>query len=140
MEIEIKHECTEYEWEIVSNTLREVGMAHYEPAIHKKAFDNSYICVFAYREDQLVGFGRAISDGVYQAAIYDVAVTPALQKKGIGSKIIESIVSGLPNCNFILYTIPGREDFYRKHGFRKMFTGMAKFIKADDLKQRGFTE
>ena len=35
----------------------------------------------------MIGFGRAISDGTYQAAIYDVAVNPDFQKKGLGNII-----------------------------------------------------
>ena len=35
----------------------------------------------------LIGFGRAISDGEYQGAIYDVAVLPENQGKGVGRVI-----------------------------------------------------
>jgi hypothetical protein len=33
----------------------------------------------------------------------------------------------LPGCNVILYASPGKEDFYRKLGLRRMKTGMARF-------------
>jgi hypothetical protein len=36
--------------------------------------------------------------------------------------------------------MPGKEDFYRKLGFRKMQTGMAVFKNAENMKLRGFTE
>ncbi len=140
MEIEIKYELPDSGWEIVSQTLKEVGMAYYEPHVHKEAFENSYTSIFVYYGGRLIGFGRAISDGVYQAAIYDVAIIPEFQKRGIGTTIINNIVSNLPSCNFILYTMPGKEDFYRKLGFRKMKTGMAIFMNAENMKLRGFTE
>ncbi len=140
MEIEIKHELPDSDWEIVSQTLKAVGMAYYEPHVHKKAFENSHTSIFVYYIGRLIGFGRAISDGVYQAAIYDVAIIPEFQKKGIGTTIIKNILSNLPSCNFILYAMPGKEDFYRKLGFRKMKTGMAVFRNADNMKFRGFTE
>lgn len=140
MEIELRSDCEDSDWLTVSETLREVGMAHYEPEIHRKAFQNSSVRVFAYNHGRLIGFGRAISDGTYQAAIYDVAIKPGFQKRGLGTIIINDIVSRLPSCNFILYTMPGKEDFYRKLGFRKMNTGMAMFVKADDMKLKGFTE
>lgn len=140
MEIEIKFDCSDIDWKIVSDTLKEVGMSYYEPHIHKKAFENSHTCVFIYHRNKLIGFGRAISDDAYQAAIYDVAVTPEFQMKGIGSIIIKQILSRLPFCNFILYTFPGKEDFYKKLGLRKMKTGMALFKNATDKTQRGFTE
>jgi ribosomal protein S18 acetylase RimI-like enzyme len=115
-------------------------MAYYEPDVHKMAFENSQVTVFIYHGDELIGFGRAISDGAYQAAVYDVAVVPEFQGKNIGTTIMRNIVDRLPQCNFILYASPGKEDFYRKLGWRKMKTGMAYFRKAEEMAERGFTE
>lgn len=140
MEIEIKFDCSGVEWKVVSETLKRVGMGYHEPDVHRKAFENSYVTVFVYHDGQLIGFGRAISDGAYQAAIYDVAVVPEFQKKGIGTKIIANILSRISQCNVILFASPGKEDFYRKLGLRKMKTGMALFRKADEMKEKGFTE
>jgi hypothetical protein len=46
----------------------------------------------------------------------------------------------LSSCNFILYASPGKEEFYQTLGFSKMKTGMALFLKAQQMKERGFTE
>ena len=43
----------------------------------------------AYALDKIVGFGRAISDGEYQSAIYDV-VLPEYQNQGVGKLIMDS--------------------------------------------------
>jgi predicted N-acetyltransferase YhbS len=88
----------------------------------------------------LIGFGRAISDGAYQAAIYDCAVLAEYQGEGIGTKIMQNILPRVSHCNVILYSSPGKEGFYQKHGFRKMKTGMALFSKKVSMKERGFTE
>jgi predicted N-acetyltransferase YhbS len=69
-----------------------------------------------------------------------VAVVPEFQQKGIGTIIMKEIVERLSRCNIILYAAPGKEDFYRKVGLRKMKTGMALFRKAEAMKERGFTE
>ena len=127
-------------WEQVAELLRINGMAYYSPDFHQKAFENSYIVVFAYEGDKLVGFGRALSDGAYQAALYDVAVRPDYQGKGLGRAIVESILQNCPGCNFILYSSPGKEDFYRKMNFRRMNTGMALFTDREKMKTRGFTD
>ena len=71
MEFDLKQDCTGVDWKVVSDTLKRVGMAYYEPDLHKKAFEASHTTVFIYHDDRLIGFGRAISDGFYQAAIYD---------------------------------------------------------------------
>jgi len=93
----------------------------------------------SHRGDQLIGFGRAISDGVSQAAIYDVAVVPEFQNQGVGTTIINHILARIVHCNVILYASPGKEGFYKTLGMRKMKTGMALFLKAEEMKERGFT-
>jgi ribosomal protein S18 acetylase RimI-like enzyme len=140
MELEIQLDCADVDWQFVAETLKRVGMAYAEPAAHKKSFENSQVTVFVRREGQLIGFGRAISDGVFQAAIYDVAILPEYQAQGIGTIIIKTIMNKLPNCNFILYAALGKEGFYQTLGFRKMKTGMALFQKAERMKEKGFTE
>jgi len=140
MELEIKMDCADVDWQFVAETLKRVGMAYAEPAAHQKSFENSQVTVFIRREGQLIGFGRAISDGVFQAAIYDVAIIPEYQAQGIGTIIIKTLMDKLPNCNFILYAALGKEGFYQTLGFRKMKTGMALFLKAELMKERGFTE
>jgi ribosomal protein S18 acetylase RimI-like enzyme len=140
MKVNIKQDCNGVDWTTVSKTLETVGMAYYEPDVHKKAFEASHTTVFAYHTDRLIGFGRAISDGAYQAAVYDCAVLPEFQGKGIGKIIMNKLLSPISHCNIILYASPGKEGFYQTHGFRKMKTGMALFKKSESMQERGFTE
>ena len=140
MKVDISFNCSSVDWNIISETLRQAGMAYYSPDEHRKAFEASHTTVFARHDDKLIGFGRAISDGVYQAAVYDVAVVPEYQRKGIGSIIMENVVSRLSPCNIILYASPGKEEFYENLKFRKMKTGMALFKNSDAMAARGFTE
>jgi len=88
----------------------------------------------------MVGFGRAISDGAYQAAMYDVAVVKEYQGNGLGKLIIQQLLKKLQGMNVILYASPGKEHFYTKQGFRKMKTGMAHFVNGDAMAEKGFTE
>ena len=140
MDVELKFDCAGVDWTFVSDTLRRVGMASRSPELHRKAFAASHTVVFAYVDGQPVGFGRAISDGAYQAAVYEMAVVPEFQKQGIGARIMRAILDRLPGCNVILYASPGKEDFYRKLGFRLMKTGMACFQSPDAMAKIGFTE
>jgi GNAT superfamily N-acetyltransferase len=116
MELKIKMDCSGINWQVIADSLKEVGMAHHKPEVHKRAFEASHTTVFIYEKSQLIGFGRAISDGEYQGAIYDVAVLPEAQGKGVGKIIIQTILKQLPNCNTILYATPGMEGFYKKLG------------------------
>jgi GNAT superfamily N-acetyltransferase len=140
MDIKIKNNCSEVDWQKVSETLKSVGMAYYESEKHRKAFEASHTTVFLYNDNRLVGFGRAISDNAYQAAVYDCAVVTEYQGKGLGRIIMENILYQLKDCNIILYASPGKEGFYEKIGFRKMRTGMALFKNKKSMKGRGFTE
>ena len=127
MTIEIKYDCSQVDWVTVAESLKAVGMAYHDPDVHKRAFEASQTTVFVYESAKLIGFGRALSDGEYQGAIYDVAVLPETQGKGVGKIIIQEIINRLPGCNIILYATPGMEGFYKKYGFRSMKTGMAIF-------------
>lgn len=140
MKIEIKTEIDNIDWSLISDILKSVGMAYYSPEKHKKAFENSYCKIFLYDQEKLVGFGRAISDGAYQAAIYDCTVIKEYQGKNLGKLIVQEIITLLKDCNIILYASPGKEGFYEKQGFRKMKTGMACFINRESMSKKGFTE
>lgn len=140
MNLRIKRDCKDIDWKIVSETLKTVNMGYHEPDIHRKAFEASYTTIFVFDSDRLIGFGRAISDGVYQAAVYDCAVNPEYQGNGIGKLIIQNIMQQVSNFTVILYASPGKESFYQKYGFRKMKTGMALFTKPEKMKSLGFTD
>jgi len=140
MDLDIREDCSGVDWHTVSAILQKVGMAFYEPDRHQKAFEASHTTVFVYQAGKLIGFGRAISDDAYQGAVYDCAVLPEYQGRGIGRQIMDTILLRLAHCNLILYASPGKEGFYRKQGFRQMKTGMARFIKSESMRDRGFTE
>lgn len=140
MELRTQYNCNNIDWNRIPQILKTVGMGSYEAETHKKAFENSYTVVFVFDGDKLIGFGRAISDGAYQAGLYDIAVLPEYQGKGIGKMIVTDIIKSLPNCNFILYAAVGKEGFYERQGFRRMRTGMALFLKADEMQKNGFTD
>lgn len=140
MNIRIQNNCLDIDWSYISDVLRDVGMAYFQGEIHKKAFENSYAVIFVFDDDKLIGFGRAISDGVYQSAIYDIAVLSEYEGKGIGRIIIENILKIIPEYNVILYASPGKEKFYEKFNFRKMKTGMSLLLNAEKMQIRGFTE
>ena len=140
MEVDVKHDCAGVDRKTVSDTLKCVGMEYDKPDVPRRAFEASHTTVFVYYTDRLIGFGRAISYGVYQAAIYDCAALPKFQGKGIGTTIMKNILLRISHCNVILYVSPGKERFYQAHGFRKIKTGMAHFKNGLALRERGFTE
>jgi ribosomal protein S18 acetylase RimI-like enzyme len=111
-----------------------------DPKQLELAFSNSLLKVFAFDGNKLVGTGRALSDGVWRAAIYDVAVLPEYQGQGIGSAIIRHLVEHANTDVIMLYAAPGSEAFYERFGFSKMKTAMAIFPDREQAKARRFIE
>jgi len=140
MDLRIQENCENIDWNQIRDYLKLVGMGYHKPESHKKAFLNSLSVVFIFDHEKLIGFGRAISDGAYQAAIYDVVVIPEYQRQGIGRLIMERISQRVSNCNMILYANLGREEFYAKMGFHLMKTAMAKFLRPEVMKEKGFIQ
>ena len=140
MDLRIQENCENIDWNQIRDYLKLVGMGYHKPESHQKAFLNSFSVVFIFDHEKLIGFGRAISDGSYQAAIYDVVVIPEYQKQGVGRLIMERILQKISNCNIILYANLGRGEFYEKMDFRLMNTAMAKFLRPEIMKDKGFIQ
>jgi ribosomal protein S18 acetylase RimI-like enzyme len=76
--------------------------------------------------DQLVGFGRVLTDFVYRATIWDVIVDKAYQKQGIGTEIVRRLLNH-PRLKHVelFWLCTRRPGFYEKFGFSsKEQTGM----------------
>ena len=83
--------------------------------------------------DQLIGFGRALSDGVYRALIEDIVVDEAYRKKGLGRVIVEQLIIQLNEIDEVyLNTGPHLEEFYNKFGFKKSDAFSMKLKQKDD--------
>lgn len=99
-----------------------------------KALGNSWYLVSAYHNKDLIGFGRVISDGVYQTFIGDMIVHPDYQKRGIGSKVMNLLTEKCKECGIKwiqLSCAKGKVNFYKKLGFQERPVdgpGMQKFI------------
>ncbi len=128
MKIEYKFELDEINWSDAVALFKFAPLGVREPAKLRKSCEKSYLTCFAFDDSRLVGMGRAISDGEYQAAIYDVVVLPEYQGRGIGKDIMKQLHGRLSVETIILYAVPGKEVFYQKLGYNKMLTAMAKKV------------
>lgn len=129
MKISFSHSIENVEWSRMKEIYRSVGWKNHDEEKIKKIFQTSSVVAIAYDENKITGFGRALSDGVFNAAIYDVVIDKDYQNKGIGQQIIESLLAQLKNISCVhLVSTAGNEEFYRKAGFRKMKTGMARYL------------
>ena len=127
MSIRVKTDKENVDYQAVAEILDHFGLSHYDAETEKKIFENSYAVAYIYDDDRLVGCARAISDGICQAAVYNVALLEAYQGRQLGRKLIESLLEQVKGCNVILYTHPKTVAMYEKFGFRRQKTGMAFF-------------
>lgn len=105
-----------------------VGWKKHNKELISKVFKASNVIALVEVNERIVGFGRAISDGAFNAAIYDVVVHPDFQNQGIAKKIIQFILEDLKDISCVhLISTTGNEELYRKCGFSKVKTGMARY-------------
>ncbi|MCW5664629.1 MAG: GNAT family N-acetyltransferase [Piscinibacter sp.] len=101
-------------------------------------FTNSRFKFFAYENGHLVAAGRALSDGADCSYICDVAVMPSHQGSGLGREMVSRLVeASRGHKKIILYSVPGKEGFYRKLGFMRLLTAMAIFENQAAAIERG---
>ena len=105
--------------------LREsVGWINFSRTQTEKSLQNSLYTVAAEEDNQVVGMGRLIGDGMYYM-IVDIVVQPAYQQMGIGSKILNMIIEyvdsatpGGGRSSIQLIAEKGKEPFYESRGFK----------------------
>lgn len=73
--------------------------------------------VSAWRGSELVGFARAVSDGVSNAYVSTVAVRPDHQRQGIGRELMRRLLADRDSVRFVLHTSEAGERLYRGFGF-----------------------
>lgn len=96
----------------------------YDNKISQKALDNTHYSVSVYDDNQIVGYGRLIGDGICFMYIHDVMVKPDYQNKKIGTIIMNKLVEQIemikkenPDMRAYLGASKGKEGFYEKFGF-----------------------
>ncbi len=95
----------------------------YDPDHVVRIVAGSHCFVIASIEDQIVGMGRAISDGTSDAYLQDVTVKQDCRGQKIGKKIVKALVSRLnrDGLEWIgLIAERGSSGFYKRIGFKEM--------------------
>jgi len=84
------------------------------------------VAVTAWDNDRLIGFGRVLTDYVYRATIWDVIVDKAYQGQGVGTDIVQRILTHPRLKKVELFWLCTRmPGFYETLGFSsKEQTGM----------------
>jgi ribosomal protein S18 acetylase RimI-like enzyme len=127
------------DWNELSELYRKAPLGDKPPERLRTVFSNSMFRRFAYEDGVLVAAGRALADGYDCSYICDVAILPSHQGCGLGNDLIAQLVElSRGHAKIILYAVPGKEDFYARHGFRRMTTAMAVFADPEKAVARGY--
>jgi ribosomal protein S18 acetylase RimI-like enzyme len=83
----------------------------------------AFAVVINKKTGKAVGMGRILSDGVSDAYIQDIVLQKNFRNKGIGKKLVSSLIKYCKNKNIFwiaLIAEPNQDDFYKKIGFKEM--------------------
>lgn len=131
----LKYDLEEKDVVMLKEVYQSVGWHKHNELIIEKVFNASTHVVIALVDYKIVGFVRALSDGVFNAAIYDVVVHKNYQGQGIARILLEDMMKQLENVSCIqLIATTGNVTFYEKMGFKKLKTGMG-IYKSQQLAQ-----
>lgn len=73
----------------------------------------------AWREDGLVGFARAVTDGVLRAYVEDVVVTAEMRGAGVGRALVSCLLDQLDSIPVVtLFCARDLVPYYEASGFR----------------------
>ncbi len=88
----------------------------------KKMLANSTEVISVWNNFQLIGFGRATSDKVYRAVLWDIVVSKKYQREGIGGLIVRALLEtrSVKNVEKIYLMSTKRVDFYQQQSFEKV--------------------
>jgi ribosomal protein S18 acetylase RimI-like enzyme len=74
----------------------------------------------AWDGERLIGFTRALSDGVHRAYVEDVVIDPEYRGQGIGERMVGKLLEELGDVHIVsLFCLPARVEFYRRNGFER---------------------
>lgn len=88
--------------------------------ILRQAYENSLCVLGAYDSGQLIGMIRVVGDGQTIVFVQDIIVLPQYQRKGIGTKLLKTIIDKYKyvyQMQLLTDNTEKTKAFYRSLGF-----------------------
>ena len=88
----------------------------------KKCLANSDVIVSVWVEDEIVGFGRALTDGIYRGFLWDIVIDQHHQGKGLGTLIVKNLLSSrrIRNTKKVYLMTTNKKRFYSQFDFKEV--------------------
>ena len=86
----------------------------------KQMLANSNVIITIWNNNNLVGFGRATTDKVYRAVLWDIVVSKEVQRVGLGKIIVEELLKDkkINSVEKVYLMTTNSKDFYKQLGFK----------------------
>ena len=91
-----------------------------------KMMENADRTVVAFEGERVIGFARALCDGVSNGYIGTVAVAADFRGRGIGRELVERLIGDDTNITWVLRAGRGSREFWEKMGFTASNIAMEK--------------
>ena len=88
----------------------------------RKCLANSDVIVSLWFHNEIVGFGRALSDGVYRGVLWDVVIDQNHQGKGYGKIIVKTLLDSIEikKTEKIYLMTTNKKFFYSQVDFKEV--------------------
>jgi len=88
----------------------------------KKCLANSDVIVSLWVGNQIVGFGRALTDGIYRGVLWDIVIDQNHQGKGFGTLILKNLLSSkrIKNTKKLYLMTTNKKNFYSQFDFKEV--------------------
>ena len=88
----------------------------------KKSLANSDVIVSVWVGDEIVGFGRGLTDGIYRGVLWDIVIDQNYQGKGFGTLILKNLLSSkkIRNIKKLYLMTTNQKSFYSKFDFKEV--------------------
>ena len=90
----------------------------------KKCLANSDVIVSLWVGNEIVGFGRALTDGIYRGVLWDIVIDQNYQGKGFGKLIVQRLLSSkkVKQTKKLYLMTTNKKLFYSQLDFKEVTT------------------
>ena len=88
----------------------------------RKCLANSDVIISLWVGTEIVGFGRALTDGIYRGVLWDVVIDQNHQGKGFGTLILKKLLSSkkIKNTKKLYLMTTNKKLFYSQLDFKEV--------------------
>ena len=88
----------------------------------KKCLANSDVVISLWVGKEIVGFGRALTDGIYRGVLWDIVIDQNHQGNGFGTLILNNLLSSkkIKNTKKLYLMTTNKKLFYSQFDFKEV--------------------